>query len=310
MDKNNLYVFVTSNSPDVYINAILHCKTNFKLEREIYFIGIFEDNGKREDAEKYLDDVKGEIISQIRNLSRGEYFSSKDKSLKKIEIPEHHQRKYASLLDFKFVYRAVLYKNLENELKQIITKQSIFDVTGFQKDYLIDVYTLSFFLNNSSLFYFKIKKLKHRTYDDKELIHNLQVNTEYEYENISKSAVTVGTSVFKNEVFEIENKKDLQIISIIEGWASSHANIITNIVRTIIIIPLVAFVLLFLKNLNSWNEIEPWTFLLLAPAIWILNLIFQIFSGKNMEEALKIDNLYDWLKTNKLKKIKNDIEKS
>ncbi|NOU48910.1 MAG: hypothetical protein HOO86_17880 [Bacteroidales bacterium] len=310
MASKQLYIFVTSNTPDIYINAIRHCYQNDDIGKDIFFISIFEDNDKRDDAESYLNEVINRINSQIKNLSNGTYFSTKEKNTISIDIKENHKSKYAALLSLKFIPKAILYNDLEKELKKIINRQGIFDVTGFQKDYLIDVYTLSHILENSNLYYFKIKKLKNRTYDESELIHNLFLHNDYEYENISESHVTFGTSIIKSGKIEELNSRDLEIASLIDGWATSYAKIITNIFRALIIIPIVVFIILFLQNIESWNKIEPWTFLLLAPAIWVLNLFFQIFSGKNMGESLKINNLYNWLKYNKISKISGAIKNS
>lgn len=309
MEKNQLYVFVTSNVPDGYVNAIRHCINHFNINNEIYFVYLYEDIDKVGDADKYISIVIKKVTALLENLSKGTYpFTDesdfKKKIIKPIQIEEYYKKIYGSLLTLKFTPKTIAYKELENELKTMIAKKGVFDVTGFQKDYLIDVYTLLHLLKNSTLYYFKIKKIKDRTYDDKELIHNLIDKTDYEYENISESNVTFGTTIIRQgDIDEVKDKNStIELIS--EGWADSHATIITNIIRSMIIIPILIFVIMFLNNLNNWDKIEPWTFLLLAPVIWIINLIVQMISGRNIEDALKIENLHKFLKKKKLERIK------
>lgn len=298
MMKRQLYIFITSNAPDLYINVLRHCVQHFDLDKEIYFVGVLEDSDKEEDTEKYLDIVIQRTKEQIINLTKGEYFSTKEKKVIQISIEEHHKRRYTALLDFKLTPRPILYKNIEKELQKYITN-GIFDVSGFQKDYLVDVYTILHLFKNSNVFYFKIKKLKDRTFDDKELIHNLTLHTDYEFENISESFVTRGTSVIRNNTIEEVIKKDNQIIKLTEDWANSYASIWTNIVRAFLAIVLIVGVIMFYKNIDNWEKMEPWTFLLLTPVIWIVNLTIQVFIGKGIQDALTFNNLKNFIKKRK-----------
>ncbi len=300
MAKKQLYIFVTSASPNVYINSIRHCNPPDDIERDIVFISILVDKDKKAGAEASLNDLICKVKSQIDNLSKGKYCLS-DETIKDIEIENHDKRRYTELLGLNLKSKIILHENLEKDLREIKENSVIFDISGLEKDYLIDVYTISHLLKNCSLCYFKLK-IKNRTYDEKELIHNLHLHEDYEYENISESHVTIGTKVIR------DNEELKQIDEIIDGWADSYAKIITNIFRAIIIISLVIFIILFLQNLKNWNEIEPWTFLLLAPIIWLFNLIFQFIFGKNVKDALNFQNIHYWLKSNKLatiKRIKN-----
>lgn len=305
MTKTQLYIFVTSNAPDIYINVLRHCSQHYNLEKDVFFVGIFEDSDKQDDAEAYLNLVIQRVKEQITNLTKGDYFSSKEKKVIPISFPEHYRRKYSLLLDLKLTPKPILYKNLETELQNYIDI-GIFDVSGFQKDYLVDVYTILHLLKNSKVFYFKIKKLKDRTFDDKELIHNLVLHTDYEFENISESPITAGTSVNRSNSIEEVSVRDARISTLTEGWANSYANMITNIFRIVLIISLIILIVGFYNNIGKWDKIEPWTFLILAPFLWVINLFGQVFTGRKMQDALTFDNLKDYFKNRKLKKILNN----
>jgi len=71
--QTHLYIFITSNAADVYVNVIRHCMEHYELHQKVKFVSIYEDKDKKGDVEKYLNLVIGKVKDQLRNLSEGKY---------------------------------------------------------------------------------------------------------------------------------------------------------------------------------------------------------------------------------------------
>ncbi len=304
--QTHLYIFITSNAADVYVNVIRHCMEHYELHQKVKFVSIYEDKDKKGDVEKYLNLVIGKVKDQLRNLSEGKYL--KRSGLEDVTIEQYQKIKYLNAVNnFDFDLKPILYSELQNELKKAIEENCVFDVSGFQKDYLVDVYTILHLLDNTNVHYFKIKALKERTFDDKELIHNLHLGIGYDYENISESPYTESTVVKAiDDVKGLKNQIN-QIGFLKEDYANSFANIWIRIIRFILLVSVIAFMVILYQKRGEWDKIEPLTFIFLGPAIgWIINLFIQLI-GSNAKEALNLDNLQKWIKENKLKKIEKEL---
>lgn len=301
----HLYIFVTSNAPDVYINVIRHCMEHYSLQKTINFVGMYEDRDKEGNVKKYLKNVIQKVEQQISNLSQGKYSNRRDTI--EIEIEDYQKVKYSNVAaNYEFSPKPILYEELETELKKAITEDCIFDVSGFQKDYLVDVYTILHLLENTNVHYFKIKTLKERTFDDKELIHNLHLKYDYEFENISESIYTQSTVVKSKEEIEqiIANKSEVDLI--IDKFGSTFARIWVGIIRAILIICLLIGLWMLYKKRGDWDTLEPLTFLAFGPvAVWLINLIIGLF-GSNAKEALNLKNIENLIKSRKIKELKNN----
>lgn len=305
-EQKHLYIFVTSNVADVYVNVIRHCMEHYSMHKEIKLVSIYEDKDKKGDVEKYLKMVVGKIKDQLKNLSNGKYL--KKSGLEDITIEDYQKVKYLNAVNnFDFTIKPILYNELEIELKKAIQEECVFDVSGFQKDYLVDVYTILHLLHNTAVHYFKIKALKERTYDDKELIHNLHLGIGYDFENISESPYTESTVVKSiKDVKGLKNQEE-NVSLLKEDYANSFANIWIKIIRFVLLVSIIIFLVMLYQKRGEWDKIEPLTFIFLGPAIgWILNLFIQII-GSNAKEALNFDNLQKWIKERKLKKIEEKL---
>lgn len=310
--KQQLYILITSNAPDVYVNVIRHCIEHFDLDKEIKFVSIYEDRDKKGNADKYLNSAITKVKDQLNNLSKGMYLTKKDNVLQviDIEIEDYQKVKYFNAANnFEFVPQPILYNDLEIELKRAVEGNALFDVSGFQKDYLIDVYTILNLIQDTNIYYFKINALKDRTFDDKELIHNLHFGKGYDFENISQSQYTKSTVV---KPFDYINELEMQnptIEHLKDEFASSYSNSWMRLIRFILIISIGVFLYLLYQKRGDWNTLEPLTYIFLGPAIgWVINLLIQIIES-NTKEALNLDNLQKWIKATKLKKIDKELKK-
>lgn len=305
--NHQLYIFVTSLNPDPYINVIRHCLPRYSnFNKEVFFVNIFEDINKEKNTLKSTELIIEGIDKQIDFLSRGQYFyvdKGKTTIKDKIEIDNFAKDSYAELKFLKFTPKVILYDNLESELARIISSNSnvLFDVTALHKDFLIDIYTTLHIMNNNNIFYFKIKK-QHRTFDDNDLIHNLKVRTDYDYENISESRITLGTVIIKKD------EKQNSIDDIIDSFSSYEANIIKNLLSSFTLLSLLVFIYFFIKDINKWDKIEPWTWLISMPVLFAINIIVNIFSGKKISEIFSFQNIYNIVKSNSLKKLEKKFK--
>jgi hypothetical protein len=304
-----LYVFVTSNKPDVYINPIRHCIEHFSnLNQRIKFVSIYEDKDKKDSMKAYIESVIDLVKKRLTVLSRGQY--PKKGQLEDIKIEKYQKNKYLNAVkNYEFVAEPFLYNELEEELKKAIEENCVFDATGFQKDYLVDVYTILHLLNNANLHYFKLKTLKDRTYDDQELIHNLHLGNDYDFENISESDYTESTIV--KSIKDIEGLKEqrTKVNYLKEEYANSVSSIWIKVIRFILLVPLVIFLVKLYQKRGDWNAIEPYTFIFLGPiGLWILNLLNGII-GNNLKDALNFDNIQSWIKKKQIKRIEKKLIK-
>ena len=157
-----------------------------------------------------------------------------------------------------------------------------------------------------NIFVFELK-LKSRTYDEKELIHNLYLDQhDYEYVNLTKSKYTLGTVIRAKSSVEAEKIKIGKINQLLDKYTTNYA---VNILNWYLLFVLISFVLMtFIIVRGDWNRLEPWTFLLFGlPLVsYIINLLFQIIFKKSI--SLKPTNIYNWLKRNKQKKVSQELQ--
>jgi len=96
-----LYIFVTSDSPDVYINTIGYCIEHHDISRVI-FLGIVKDKGQRIGTEKYLKEVKDRVLKQLSLLQEGKYLykdqETKQWKEKSVDIQPHDRTRYAKIV--------------------------------------------------------------------------------------------------------------------------------------------------------------------------------------------------------------------
>lgn len=293
-----LYIFVTSDRPDVYINIIGYCIEHYVITK-VVFLGIVEDKGHRDGTKYFLNAVKERVKNQIDHLTKG-YYLYQDQKTKKWEkkdlnIENHHKLRYAKLINQDIDTHVIVYNELDEEISNFLnSSECVFDVSGVSKTYLIDIYTLLLSKNINDIYFFELKKSP-RTFDDQELIHNLSYDRrDYEYVNLSRSRYTDGTTIRT----KVQEKEYINSIKLIEDISNSFAKTTLTFYAIISIIFLSICVILTIQG--HWGNIEPLLSLTLVVP-YILDIVLSIFKK---EFSLKPHHLYSFLKERKLNSLK------
>lgn len=308
-DLTNLYIFVTSDTPDVYINIIGYCITHYNIGR-IVFLGIVKDKGQKAREQSKLATIKDRVRDQLSLLQQNEYLymdqDTKKWQKKPIDINLYDKSRYARIAEREIDIHIIIYNTLEEELSVFLRAgNSLFDVSAVSKTFSIDVYTILRIKQVEDIFVFELK-LPRRLYNEEELIHNLYLdNHDYEYTNVTKSFYTRGTIV-KSEVQEnLEVSKSMSTDKLIEELSSHFAR---NIMFLYAIIAVIAFTLAIIFVIRGgWNTLEPWTFIILAVLPYLVN-VFAVAIFKK-EVSLGPAILYHFLKDYRLKKLTSRLQR-
>ena len=309
--SRDLYIFVTSDIPDVYINTIGYCVEHYDIAH-IVFLGIVKDKGQRPRTENYLKEVKGRVLSQL-SLLQEEKFLYKEQNTrqwkeKDIHIKPHDKLRYAKIAEPKIESHTIVYSDLESEISTFLSVNNyscIFDVSAILKGYLIDVYALLLSKRVEDIYVFELK-LKGRTYDEKELIHNLSLDSgDYEFVNLTKSNYTRDKIIKTKQAEELLNTKVSTFDKALETFASDFAGTMLTI-YSLIVLSSFAGLIVFIAR-TDWNNIEPWTFILFGTPFlsYLISLLVQLIFRK--EFSLKPKNIFDWFKNYKLKKLSKEL---
>lgn len=305
--STNLYIFVTSDAPDLYINIVGYCIANYSIKR-IIFLGIIEDKGHLEKSNSVLGMIKKRVKDQLALLQQGEYLYKDQKTYewkqKKINLENYAKLRYAEIAQQEIEIHTILYDSLDDELTGFLQSGNcIFDVSGVLKGYLIDVYTLLRRKSMEDIYVFELR-LSRRTHDEKELIHNLSLdNRDYEYVNITRNKFTKGTIVTTLE--EIDKRKHSSTNKFIENLASRFA--INVLVFYAFLVMVVLFLIPKLIFRIGWDKVEPWTLVLLVLFPYLIDLALTI---RRKKFSLRPEHLYSWIKMSRLKKLTKSFERS
>ena len=117
----------------------------------------------------------------------------------------------------------VVYSRLEDEITSFLNSNGyncIFDVSAILKGYLVDLYALLLSKNVEDIYAFELK-LRGRTYDENELIHNLSLDRgDYEFVNLTKSNYT------KDRIIKTKHEEELLVN---KAGQYRQANILRNL---------------------------------------------------------------------------------
>lgn len=305
-----LYIFVTSDTPDLYINIIGYCIEHYKIIK-VVFLGIVEDRGQREKTKNSLTTIKERVVKQLSLIQQGQYLYLDQKTRqwqqKPLEIENYDRLRYSKIAEQNIDVHVIIYETLEEELSGFLASNScIFDTSGVLKTFLIDVYTLLLTRNIDDIYVFELR-LPRRTYDEQELIHNLSFDRrDYEYVNITKSRYTAGTIIKTKSQEDTDKFKINSVNNLVEAIAERFARN-ALIVYALLVLAIFVWATIFVIQ-GNWNELEPWTFLLLALLPYLVNIIALIFFKK--EPSLRPNLLYAWLKNYKLRSLNSQLNKS
>lgn len=325
---HTLYVFATSDRPDVYINAIVYCLENedFSIKR-IILSGISRDKVNKDKYELKLRLIKERILLQIDALQGGHYiprFPRPDDFTDESKIREFNDQGRAEIRDSaKFIglstaaqrmYRKVStlpeidtklldYEKLDEYLSITRTNGFVFDLSGLVKSYMLEVYFLLSQKGSVDIYSFEIKR-DERLYDETELIHNLDANNgDYEYQKLSSSKYVEGKVILSEETALKRHKKIKDYETIKIKYAEDFANTWIFILFILSFSLFLACILIVYRG--GWSGLEPWTFLALPFLGYILSIIFVLLFKRDFTIKPKV--LFDFLKQKKLDQITRDF---
>ena len=176
----------------------------------------------------------------------------------------------------------------------------IFDVSAVRKTFLLDVYTVLRMNNVDNIFAFELKK-RGRSYDDKELIHNLSFsNGEYDYCLLSNTNCTSGSIVKSADQSELESICVDEIERIIDSYADEVARIYLSLLFVCSLVVLAGCIYIVLDN--GWDWLEAWTFIVLVPVVYVLSTGIKIVWG--IDFTANPGTLHKQFKRQKSRKIK------
>lgn len=214
---STLYIFITTNRPDQYLNSIVFSI----LEKRVNRIVLVQIN--RADGEKVAANIlRQNIIELIRNLSSGYYrYYTGNKEGTIIDLSGEYNSQ--QLAEIKTKYQQCLSDNIEWEIKRFNysdmrkymaemnkqDKHSIFDITPVSKLYIGDIFACCMLEDIRELYTFNIKTEPNFSEPWKMLSHHLEKDKEYDYINL------VETPVFRESTKSILIRTLPLIVSII-----------------------------------------------------------------------------------------------
>lgn len=293
-NRKRLYIFSTSDRPDVYINVIRHCIDHFLIDREIVLIGIFKDRGKADAINLKLQNTIDSVRTQLRNLAQGKY-NVEPGLTKEVEVADFERQKYQLALElYVLIPKAILYPNLGIELESMMVQDCIFDVSGLDRDYMVDIYSIVGSNEKNGLFYFKLIGSRKRTYDDFELIHNLECNADYLFENIFEGEFAKRTLMIPKtgELIMCQDQYDRLVNHLVSNriWRWRF------LINLLLAVPSILLLVYLFIHRWQWNELEPLTFIGLGPiSLGILKLFLRGFFGKD-RDILSIERFENWIR--------------
>lgn len=306
----NLYIFFTSEVPDVYINTIGYCVDHYTIGK-IVLLGVIKDKGQRVSEEKKLERIKERVCRQLSLLQEGKYLFKDQRTSQWVEreilIAPHHRARYARIAEKRIESYVFTYDILNEQINDFLLEGNnhcIFDVSATLKGLLIDTYTILRSKGIKSIHVFELQK--ERVYNESELIHNLYLDRkDYEFVNLTESDYTKGTIIktFEQEQFDTIRAQGFE--RAVKLLADQYANNILLLYSLLVIASIIVFVILVVQG--NWSNLEPWTFVLLGPPlIYLFELIAQIFFKRDF--SIKPSLIHDWLKIRRLGQLSKDFK--
>lgn len=210
-----LYIFVTTDRPDQYLNPIVHCIE--QGVRKIVFIQVKDDRIK----EVRLNSLQTNVYSLLQSLSNGIYkYYTGDSTEKEIELEAIYNA--SDLAELKAKYALCLTDSISwsvdrveySQLRSFISnlgkrKNVILDVTSVSKVYIGDIFACSLLENINNLCTFELIFAPNYEKPWEILIHDLAKNEGYKYVNL------IETEIFKKSGQSILIKTTPLLASII-----------------------------------------------------------------------------------------------
>lgn len=308
LNERDLCIFVTSAIPDVFINVIGYCAEHYSLG-QVLLVSIIKDKGQKSSEEAKIARIRDSIVHQLNLLQAGKYQHKNQET--EIEISPHDKIRYTKIARAPISTKVLIYNELEKDIEHLLQKKEppyLFDISAILKAYLIEVFALLLSRGMREVYAFELK-LKERTFNERELIHNLSIDTgDYEYVNIAQSQYISGLTFERIEHLHRREKSQKALEILMEDTATRFAN------RTMLAYAMLVFSMWILVAraiiLADWNKLEPWTFVLCGLPVfpYIGSILSQMVFQKiiSPRPALIFEWLRTWRKNRILRKI--DLE--
>lgn len=302
-EAKSLYIFVTSDIPDVYINVIGYCLEHYKISK-INYLGIVKDRGQKLTMDQKLEEIKKNVSEQLALLQEGKYkYKNKDVrqwNTKSIDIKNHEKQRYNKIATQRIEFCTLVYDDIDNEINTFLrlnNNQCIFDVSAISKSYLVDVYNLLLSKGITEVYTFELK-FKTRSYDEKELIHNLSQDTgDYDYYCLAKSNYTNGKIIVVKEEYTRKEKEINTFNTVLQVLAKDFATKVFIFYIALILIFIIACAFVVIKF--DWNISEKWFFLIFLPlSPYLAACVWYLVSKQEL--SINPKDLFSYLENYKL----------
>lgn len=253
-----LYIFVTSDRPDQYLNPIVYCL--LKGVNRIVFVQITRPGVQQ----IQINTLCRNVFDLIYNLSAGiyKYYIGINQG-KEVSLDTRYSP--TELADIKATYKLCLSNDIKwdtesfeySAMKQAIAslnkrgKNNIFDITSFSKSLMGDIIACCLLENIQELYTFELIGKLNFSEPWTMLIHKLKEQKDYKYINIVK------TSVFQESAKQILIRTTPLIISIISTitfvilalaatFILGESHVVSRLMNTVgIALGIVSFFLIF-----------------------------------------------------------------
>jgi hypothetical protein len=212
-----LYIFVTTDRPDQYLNSIVHCIE--KGAQSIVFVQV--EDSRTEQVQLNL--LRTNVYSLFQSLSTGSYKyytgTFKDKIVQldleyNLDDLAKIKAKYGFCLTDGIDWKVerVQYLNLRRYISSLAKRKGVvLDVTSVSKVYIGDIFACSLLENIDKLYTFELLGKPDFDKPWKTLIHELLEGKAYRYTNL------VETPIFKESNKSILIRTTPLLLSVIGG---------------------------------------------------------------------------------------------
>lgn len=181
-----LYIFIGSDRPDVYINSIGHC-VGQRDNLRVILVHILDDRGKRAESAHLLGEVQSNIRQQLDALMHGQYIrrSGRTHSPHPVALQPFHVARYVQINGVPIETLTVPADELEKAMTHAAAQSAIFDASAAPKPHLIKLLKVLSQISGQGLFVLELlQRIEDREFDERELIHNLALNTDYAFRDL------------------------------------------------------------------------------------------------------------------------------
>lgn len=231
-----LYLFVTSDRPDQYLNPILHCLQDENPDNIVFLRVKNRPNSGNEisvSAKLVRENVET-LLSSLAYEGKYKYFTGgqrgEEVDLQNKYLPEKLasiKEKYASAKarNVTWLSKEIDYYKLRDEFARIHKTEpdSIFDVSAISKSYLGDIFAIGVVEHIDNIYTFKLERRENFDEPWKSLFHELD-GKGYDYVNLTK------TPIYEKCTKSILIRKPSLILSLLVATALLITLIVTSFV--------------------------------------------------------------------------------